>query len=449
MVRDLIASLRHELQISNIAPTPFADAEQDVGDLGLAVHGFPLSDDNGNATGTWEYLLGTGDWIPFPAAAIGSGSSDLLLLRPTDWVRYRSNIDLPEADADATLPRLLLNLWDGQPYLVEGAIDYENDWPSVPRSLSVAADKPATVVPGGVVPYSDPAFGPISDIAYAFSLNVFGEPVDNSNTPGDGSDPGDTVALAPPSIPTSGGYGPPLYFALGPATPEGLAAIKRAVKSTTRSEMRAYSWDPTISQYVEMLAEPAGGLTVASGIFIATRIPLDINLSGSTQASPYDITIQPGNNFIAPPVLKISGTAVSTHPWSQYAIYETNGSQELTGGDRVAALGNGVDEDRPWSWDGSAYSRADTLVSGKAYWVRNRLSRPLLLRREVTLRNVSVNNNALRLAARAASDVPPPPPGAGVAADAPAGGGCGAGAGIAGVLVAGLALFGRRRQRRV
>ncbi len=100
-------------------------------------------------------------------------------------------------------------------------------------------------------------------------------------TPGTPPPPGGPVVSLPaPTIGKSSGT-TVVYNAICPSTPEGLARLRSVLAGKPSNQVRAFSWDATTQAYVEFPAEPAGGLDVSSGVFIATRLDLGLDFTGT------------------------------------------------------------------------------------------------------------------------------------------------------------------------
>lgn len=239
--------------------------------------------------------------------------------------------------------------------------------------------------------------------------------------------------VAPPSIPTTPRTGQTLFGALGPQTSQGVASLRRVFGGLAATQAVAYAWDAPSQSFVTLPAEPTGGLTAGSGIFVAARVDLDVDFAGTPARLPYTWTLAPGWNFLAVPLLVDAEdrpvTALS--PLSDLVLREAEGT-ELVGTDRTDVFtGNW------WAYDGQNYTSAETLAPGRAYWVRNRSepARPVVL-------TVSVGAGP-RLARTAEGRRPPAPP-TQSSSEGPAGPASGCGAGGLALLLGGLAMLGIR-----
>ena len=218
----------------------------------------------------------------------------------------------------------------------------------------------------------------------------------------------------------------PKFFSFAAGSPDALASLKAAIAGKDNTQVRGFSWDAKNQVYVELPAEPEGGLTRDNAVFLVTRIDLGLVQGTTTYATPHTVTLKPGWNFIGVPVLTLGdGTVSSSHPWVNFNA-------------------NGADISSAFQWTGAEYVVASNLVVGTGYWVKNRTTGDVALIRQDTA--VAVKSVAGR---GATTDTPPPPPSAGAATQAD-GGACGAGSGIGLLLGLGwLARLGfRSRQRR-
>ena len=238
-----------------------------------------------------------------------------------------------------------------------------------------------------------------------------------------------------------------VFNAIGCSTPEGIASIRAALAGRPRDEARAFAWDVSTQSYVELPAEPVGGLTPFSGIFLASRIGLPINLSGTPQAPGVRITLVPRWTLFAVPPIRLAAGDVAAFAWSGIQVIDDNGNV-LDDPSKIAILGNPVvgtpETTRPWSWQAGSYVQVDTLEAGRGYWLKNNGAQNY---------HLVVDGGPLPPApfvtARAVVDrgVPPPPPATTASAAPAASSGCGLGSG-AGVLLGLLLLAMRFRLRR-
>lgn len=240
-----------------------------------------------------------------------------------------------------------------------------------------------------------------------------------------------------------------IYCAISPGTPEGVTSLRAAVAGAGRAA-RAFAWDGTTDAFVELPQQPSGGLHAGTGVFLATRVALPIDAAGTRSALPYAITLHPGWNFVGVPLLDNAGTAVTSHPWNHFELYDETGATVTIASDFTDALGTpagAIDTARPWLWDGASYSQVTTLETGRGYWIKNNTSTIHTLRQVGA--PVPPVVRAAAGAAAARSDItdrgtPPRPPGSAAASDA-GGGACGLG-GAAGIVLAAIALARRRRE---
>jgi hypothetical protein len=264
------------------------------------------------------------------------------------------------------------------------------------------------------------------------------------------------TSVTAPVLPLSQGDAV-IYTAVSPSTAEGKVSLLAALSGNNPLITRAFSWDSTIKSYVELLAQPAGGIQITSGIFIATRVPLSFTLSGTASVAQVDVSVlRDGWTFAGiPPVEVTTGTYATTFMWPGSAVvspavglvitYPSDGTVTL-----AQAMGNPLGDpstSRPWFWNGSDYVQVDTLEAGKGYWFKNNLvsedikiSVPSLAS-SPTLRALA-KNSASPSAFRNQGTPPPPPSGATKAASSSSGG-CGVGSGLASLAFF-MLLFGFR-----
>ncbi len=235
-----------------------------------------------------------------------------------------------------------------------------------------------------------------------------------------------------------------VYATICPGSAAALASLATAVSGRSTAEVRVFSYDPSTLAFVEYPAAPTGGFTSFTGFFIATRVALPLDFSGTPVGVPLVFTLPPGFSLQGLPLM--DHNIFTTSFANEIEVLDATGVV-LTGAARTAVVGSGV-----YFWNGSVYVLTDTIDRGQAYWFRNRTSTPVTLRRRLGSLLVSAQREsaATALAAsEAAGDLPPPPPGASVSAPAgPANGAnsgsCGMGSGVA---LLGVALLGLLRLR--
>ncbi|TVR46100.1 MAG: hypothetical protein EA402_03140 [Planctomycetota bacterium] len=105
-----------------------------------------------------------------------------------------------------------------------------------------------------------------------------------------------------------------VYNPIAPATPEGWQNLYDAIRDRPSREVRAFVWDAADQEYRSLPLPQAQGMpAVTRGAFLATRVRLGLDFSGSATASPLEISLQPGWNFIGiPPVLSTVTDEVTT-----------------------------------------------------------------------------------------------------------------------------------------
>ncbi len=254
-----------------------------------------------------------------------------------------------------------------------------------------------------------------------------------------------TVGISSPPIPMSNST--PVYSAICPSTPQGIANLITALRQYgPRSMMRAFAFDAINKVFCELPDRaPSGGIRVDTGIFIATRVPLSLNFSGTGQPAPFDIVVHPGWNLFGIPPLTEGPRTLTNHRMDQFSVFDGNGAA-VTGLARMAAIGSFV-----YYWDGQAYQNVTTLNSGLAYWIYNNTTMDLTLSRVndqtggvVFLSDRESSNGATPTPASSSPGLLPPPFPA--FADIQPQHGCGAGGGAA-VMIGLLAVLGLRQRR--
>lgn len=283
-----------------------------------------------------------------------------------------------------------------------------------------------------------------------------------------------------------------VYTAVSPATYEGVSSLMNALDGRPATVTRAFAWDNSANRYADVTFSPPqqseslraylpGGVQVDTGIFIATRQPLDYDLAGTpidvSYYSTYQLQVPAGTaepasgwTFAGIPLLRLDGSEVET----QFSWYGDNtaGATPLDisiGGlpaDDVSialVMGDGEtpESSRPWSWnaDSNRYEQVSVLTVGKAYWFKNNTTDTDVVIEisgapYVTLRGTGKaakgTANLTRSATWRDRGAPPSLPGAtgggsgtGGSASSSGGGGCGSGSGI-GLFSMLMFLFGLR-----
>ncbi|MBA3709491.1 MAG: Ig-like domain repeat protein, partial [Planctomycetes bacterium] len=232
-----------------------------------------------------------------------------------------------------------------------------------------------------------------------------------------------------------------IYFPINPVTAAGKDRLLRMLSDHTRHEVRAFAWDGSTQAYVELPANlPTNGLREDSGVFIAARVPVSFDASGTPDAAPHDITLFPGWNFIGIPALIDGTTSVTSHPMTEFTIFDVTGIP-LSGAIRSAAIGAGA-----YRWNGSAYDVVTQLETGTGYWIRNSTSpaQNLVMTRVNTLTGGVAILSISETASGNFRGEPPPPPGA----SPPKPHHCGSGGAAIVLGLTGLAAMRRRRSAR-
>ncbi len=249
------------------------------------------------------------------------------------------------------------------------------------------------------------------------------------------------------------------YAPIGAGTAQTLAGLEATANSLDPSKVALFSWDAK-NGYAVWPAVPTGGLTLDHGLFVATRVPLNLAPVGPAAAMYTTVTLQPGWNLIAIPVVS-DGTLVSDrHDLSAMTLFDDVTGAQVTGAARTAAIGDGA---QLWNPASRSYSKVTILTSANAYWIHNATADQLHLVRVpaasvlvtdamhdlgsgVSFLNQSPHDIGGQPAAVATSDTPPAPP-AGNGDGGEGTSGCGLGS--AGVVLSCLGLGWALRRRRI
>ena len=229
-----------------------------------------------------------------------------------------------------------------------------------------------------------------------------------------------------------------------PGTSEGLARLKASLTGTDPTAIIAYTWDASTQKFIRFPAEPLGGIQPWHAWFIATRVALPLDFSG-TPINPGNVAVDKMWNFIGyPPV--ISSDLTTTYYDHRFVdvVFEQN-SVIITGTARDAVIGKQI-----YFWNGSSYSTKTTFNSGFGYWIYNTAGggSTEALTRTVTS---TVIYGKPRAAAAGSTTVthsdPPSPPGQPAQSES-SGGGCGGGsaAALLMIILVGISL-GRAKRR--
>ncbi len=374
--------------------------------------------------------------------------------------------------------------------VVELAATAPSGWqPSVISSLQIAANSSVAVTVGVTIP-SDA--GGVGQVTLTLSKRdpqppnaVLFTNSDSVNVTVSGDAP---FSVTSPVVQLSTAERT-IYTAVSPSTTEGADSLLAALAGRSTSTTRAFAWNSLNGRYVEIPTEisllPYGALERETGIFIATRVPLSYNLSGTpvdATYTPYQLPIPPGADvagvptgwtFAGIPPIKIdSTTVVSDFAWPTDTVTPTaqalpptalvimaNG-EPASDVDIIQLMGDPltstVDSSRPWWWDNElgAYRQVSQLRSGEAYWFKNNSTTV-----DVTIQLSTAQQQQQFFSAASATDkpgaskfkaitnrgAPPTLPGAtsgsgnggsggsagsGASSKATSGGGCGAGSGL-------------------
>jgi hypothetical protein len=261
-----------------------------------------------------------------------------------------------------------------------------------------------------------------------------------------------------PGIPLSRGN-QTIYAALCPSTTAGVASLLGALAGRDRTQAVGYAWDAALQDYVQLPAQPGAGLLVSSGAFVAARVDLGLDFSGTASSLPFAISLAPGWNFIGIPPLDNGGSILATHAFpGDFELLDDAGALVTTASRFADILGTPGSGDaataQPFSYDGAAYHQVGAMVTGRGYWLYNNTPTAAVTLRRTLTGATLLAASATRDAGRGktgetvytAHGAPPAPP-AGAHADA-GGHHCGLGSGVAGLAGFALsALFARLRRR--
>lgn len=247
-------------------------------------------------------------------------------------------------------------------------------------------------------------------------------------------------SLSGPTIPLSTRRST-IWVGVSPGTPEGLARLRNLISSHDPSEVAAFIWDPSTQAYVQYPAEPAGGLQTWHGWFIATRVKLNLDFTGTFSASPYTQSLTQGWNFIGFGPTDDGTAQQRNYTWTGVVLDDGGGAvSEPT---RTTIIGSSA-----FVWQINRYVARNGFKGGEAQWVYCSLPAHSLTDGGVIDVDVDATFTSA-VATKSAAPPPtiPPPPaafGPPVEAADDSGGGCGGGSAI-GLLLALLALAWRRR----
>lgn len=264
----------------------------------------------------------------------------------------------------------------------------------------------------------------------------------------------DVVVSASSTIPV--GFGTPvtptltrstgrdtIFNAVCPGTSEGLARLKASLSGIDPTVIIAYTWDASTQKFIRFPAEPLGGIQPWHAWFIATRVALPLDFSG-TPINPGNVPVDKQWNFIGyPSVISIDLTTT----YYDHRLVDVDLEQNsiiITGTARDAVIGKQI-----YFWNGSSYSTKTTFKSGFGYWIYNAAAGGTTeaLTRTVTS---TVIYGKPRAAAAGSTTVtqsdPPSPPGQ--PAQSESGGGCGGGsaAALLMIILAGISLVRAKRR---
>lgn len=232
-----------------------------------------------------------------------------------------------------------------------------------------------------------------------------------------------------------------IWVGVCPGTPEGLTRLRNLISSHDPNKVAAYIWDPSTQAYVQYPAEPVGGLQTWHGWFIATRVNLNLDFTGTFSSSPYSQNLTQGWNFIGFGPTDDGTAQQRNYTWTGVILDDGGGAvSEPT---RTTIIGSST-----FVWQTNRYVARDGFKGGEAQWVYCSLPAHSLTDGGV----IDVDVDATFTSTVATKSVAPPPTippppaafGPPVEEADDSGGGCGGGSAI-GLLLALLALAWRRR----
>jgi hypothetical protein len=235
-----------------------------------------------------------------------------------------------------------------------------------------------------------------------------------------------------------------LFGSICPGSTRGVAALRAAFAQREDTVRRGFTWDAPSQSYRELPDEPSAGLTSTDGVFLASRVQVDLDFSGPAMPPGATLVLYPGWNFVGlGPVRLTSGEVVNDHDLMAEFDYT----------DLDGATANQIDVSAAYLWDGTSYSAATLIAAGKGYFIKN-VSSPaktiLLSRRDIGPSPRTVASAQSRGLARDVGAPPAVPAAAVDSADSGSSGSCGGGSGSA-VMLTGLAVclgwFLRRPRR--
>jgi len=298
----------------------------------------------------------------------------------------------------------------------------------------------------GTYPLTFSAADGISTATSGFSLTVVAASV---------------TTLSAPTLPLTDDTGPARFVALGLATPEGIQSVMSALVGKDRFQARAFAFDNGVQSFVELPSQPIGGLTAYSGMYLVSRLPLTIDLSGSPVPMPAVLVLKPGWSFLGVPPIHDGVGIQTTHLWDHFQLQTSDGTPVANPIDLIGTPGGALTTTEPYWWNGSGYTQVTTLSTGTGYFFKNNGSQPLRLVRTANqiasvgalLGKTRPSIGAVHLRAVSDRGMPPPPPGfSGASANNnndSSGSRCGAGSGVGVLGIFLLALYRLRLRRRI
>lgn len=202
-------------------------------------------------------------------------------------------------------------------------------------------------------------------------------------------------------LPSQGGID--RFMAVCPSTPQGLLALRGILASRPSGSVRAFAWDASAQSYVELPAEPSGGLSPLHGIFLASTEALALDFSGYRVPAPVLIPLLPGWNFIGIPPIEGNFGAMTRFSVDDLELVDQD-DLVLSEADSLALMGGAP---LGWNADLRTYQAVNEIRAGQGYWVRNASAdgQTVFLR----LQSSSFEPNAASPRSFPTKALPPPP----------------------------------------
>jgi len=187
-----------------------------------------------------------------------------------------------------------------------------------------------------------------------------------------------------------------IYAGINPSTPQGVASVIAALTGRSPTLTRAFIWNRQTEKYDDFAVDipyPAEVIGVGTGIFIATRVPLNYDLNGSPTSPGTVLTLESAApsiwTFAGLPPVQIGSVILTEYTWPD-SFTITHGNYDGYGANYVVTdssfpynlrqlMGDGGSDGSdlsstiPLWWNGSAYVPApqSKIIPGQAYWFRN------------------------------------------------------------------------------